>query len=136
MKVAIYPGSFNPWHVGHEDVLWQALKAFDKVIIAQGINPLKDKPVKIENYIAPNDKIEIVQFTGLLKDCIAQYKNVNAIIKGLRNNQDFEYEKIQQYYNEDLGIKLPVFYVISDRRYTHISSSAIRMISTFQKDKK
>ena len=60
-------------------------------------------------------------------DAIAPYKPT-AIIKGLRNSADFEYEKIQQYWNEDLGMKIPTIYIISNRNLTHISSSAIRAI--------
>lgn len=140
MKVAVYPGSFNPWHDGHKDVLEKALKVFDKVVIAIGSNPDKTfsddihhriSEIELEN-INHSDRIEVVVFSGLFKDfCLGA--GYSAVIKGLRNSQDFEYEKTQQYWNEDLGVDLPTFYVISDRKLVHVSSSAIRAIRSFEK---
>lgn len=127
MKIAIYPGSFNPWHKGHQDVLDKALKIFDKVIIARGKNLEKEN--EMEPLIQFQDsKIECRTFDGFLKDFIKS-NNVTAIIKGLRNGQDFEYEKIQQYWNEDFGIEIPFVYIISDRNLIHYSSSALRQIN-------
>ena len=130
MKTAIYPGSFNPWHDGHQDVLNKALAVFDKVIVAQGLNPAKSEPLAFSI-----SKVEVVSFTGLLKDFINNYSDyrINAIIKGIRNSNDFEYEKTQQYWNEDLGIVIPTIYFISDRSLVHVSSSAIRQIDVFKK---
>ena len=134
MKVAIYPGSFNPWHIGHSDILRQARYMFDLVIVAQGINPNKSIPdindLKKDVPQIPGVKIE--QYTGLLKDFIKK-KDASVIIKGLRNTQDFEYEKIQQYWNEDLGIEIPTIYLIADRKLVHISSSAIKAVESFRK---
>lgn len=150
MKVAIYPGSFNPFHEGHLDVIKQALKLFDKVVIAKGLNPEKPSVVSPLTFSSPSvmmelkalnekeDKVPYESFMGLLKDYIEnsivhsdgimEY----AVIKGLRNGQDLEYEKNQQYWNEDLGIEIPFFYIISDRKYCHISSSAIRGLAKFR----
>ena len=151
MKVAIYPGSFNPFHIGHLDVIKQALKLFDKVIIARGINPDKDK--KDDKFWSTNDcvelqklidshEVEIEDFEGLLSEFIlfttiesgvsSDVVEDFAIIKGLRNGQDLEYEKNQQYWNEDLDVLIPFFYIIADRKYCHISSSAIRGLEKFK----
>ena len=152
MKVAIYPGSFNPFHSGHLDVIQKALRLFDKVIIARGINPEKDKKddrfwstddcVGLQDLI-DNHKVEIEDFEGMLSEFI-EFTTIEsavssgdvedfAIIKGLRNGQDLEYEKNQQYWNEDLGVLIPFFYIISDRNNCHISSSAIRGLEKFKK---
>lgn len=132
MKTAIFPGSFNPWHEGHQEVLNKALQIFDKVIIAQGYNPEKCPPITLES-IFNSSQISYRQYSGLLVDFInRQPELINAVIKGLRNSQDLEYEKIQQYWNEDLGINIPTFYIISDRNLTHISSSAIRATEQFK----
>ena len=150
MKVAIYPGSFNPFHRGHVDVVRQALKLFDKVIIAKGCNPDKKELVVpvltfsdefvrkelrgIKDFYG-KDSMEVDTFNGLFADYIEEFKDgikseeldvQLAVIKGLRNGQDLEFEKNQQYWNEDLGIEIPFFYMISNRKYSHISSSAIR----------
>ena len=136
MKIAIYPGSFNPFHDGHADVVRKAIDVFDKVIIAIGYNPDKEHNdldysvgfIKKRNsvYIDRNI-VEIKPFTGLLKD-FALKEKATAIIKGIRDINDFQYEQKQQYWNEDLGIHCPTVYIISDRKLVHYSSSAVRAI--------
>jgi pantetheine-phosphate adenylyltransferase len=151
MRVAWYPGSFFPWHAGHRDVLSKAIDSFDHVVIAMGVNPDKDPhSTKDKNFrlnklkkeiIASYDAkalpamVTVIEYKGLLKDAIenSPIGYPDAIIKGLRNAQDFEYEKVQQYWNEDLGLIIPTFYVISDRKLVHISSSAIRALGKVKK---
>lgn len=132
MKIAIYPGSFNPFHQKHYDVVKKALMMFDKVIIAPGRNAnktgelvanIKDIKIRFET----NNNVEVFAFSGLLKD-FALNQKATAIIKGLRDINDFLYEQKQQYWDEDLGIHCPTVYIISDRQLVHVSSSAIRTI--------
>ena len=134
MTVGIYPGSFNPWHKGHEDVLKKALQVFDQVLIVEGTNPEKQTtyfhlPDEIkETY---GDRVIVGGFSNLLVDAIESFShqyNIVAVIRGLRNGSDLQYEMNQQYWNEDLGLKIPVVYFITDRSLSHISSSAIRGI--------
>lgn len=137
--VAIYPGSFNPFHKGHKDVLEKALQVFEYVIVAQGINPDKKIEFDITKVhdmdIENEDRISCIKYSGLLKDCISIW-NPDVIIKGLRNAQDLEYETTMQYWNEDLGITIPTFYVITDRNLRHISSSAIRSLEKINEQQK
>jgi len=135
-KLGLYPGSFNPFHDGHRDILKKALNVFDLVIIAVGINPDKEDLTLEELNPIPRElledrRIKLIHFRTLLADVVAEHKPT-AIIRGLRNGQDFEYEKTQQYWNEDLGCKAPTVYFISDRILTHISSSAIRAVGRFK----
>jgi len=139
MRIAVYPGSFNPWHKGHQDVITKAICIFDRVIIAQGTNP--NKKLDNKSFIALKNSItspyvNVMKFDGLFVDFVESLKNGPlrpvAVIKGLRNGSDLEYEKTQQYWNEDLGLDIPVFYIISDRKLTHISSSAIRAIESLK----
>lgn len=142
MKIAVYPGSFNPWHDGHQEVLDKALQVFDRVVVAQGINPQKMSNWEVTNNVLTEEvwtknqgNVIRTEFQTLLADFIKTVPNCCAIIKGLRNGQDLEYEKSQQYWNEDLGISVPVFYIISSRNLSHISSSAIRAVKKFRGEK-
>lgn len=151
MKIAVYPGSFNPWHEGHSDILRKALQVFDKVIVGSGRNP--DKTVWDYNldrlcedfreeycHCDANGDTRIIvwHFTGLLvehiKDLETKYK-IDAVIRGLRNGDDLQYEMNQQYWNEDLGLAIPTVYFICDRKVGHISSSIIRALRKFNGDK-
>lgn len=140
MKIGIYTGSFNPFHEGHQNVLERALKLFDKVIIAVGVNHLKKETTIEDKYINELDRdyrVSVLYFSGLLVDYIKKLEKngtkCDAVIRGLRNSEDFQYEKTQQYYNEDLGIELPTVYFISDRSVQHISSSGLRQIERIKK---
>lgn len=130
MKRAIFPGSFNPWHDGHQEVLDKALKIFDEVVVCQLVNPEKEYE---NNDIAGS--LVIHRHTGLLRDFVSSAYLLGepfcAIVKGIRNSHDFEYEKIQQYQNEDLGVEIPVVYFFSSRHMVHKSSTAIRNIQYF-----
>lgn len=134
MKVALFPGSFNPWHEGHEDILNQALKAFDKVVIMRAVNPEKEKSGDMEfpQHLLVGGRVEVVEFTGMLRDFVSG-AGYAAVIKGIRNSEDFEYEKMQLYFNQDLGMDTPMFYVIADRRMVHKSSTFIRSLRKFKK---
>jgi len=134
-RIAIYPGSFNPWHKAHQHVLDKALKVFDKVIVARGVNGNKPPstqpfPEYLYSY-CPN--VEVTEFKGFLAD-FAKKQGAIAIIRGLRNVFDFYEEKDNQYWHEDLGLAVPIFYIISDRNLAHISSKAVRIIDSFKLD--
>lgn len=144
MKIGYYPGSFHPWHEGHEDVLKKALLIFDRVYIAFGTNPEKTvaappavlyTPEALEMKLRQQfgDRIIVRAFTGLLVDHVRTLHGTewqpDAVVRGLRNGDDLQYEMTQQYWNEDLGLGIPVALFITDRRLAHISSSAIRAVA-------
>jgi pantetheine-phosphate adenylyltransferase len=131
MRIAIYPGSFDPWHEGHNDVLKKALKTFDQVVIAVGINPEKHVSRTVVDELTlkfeGDSRVGVFGFSGLLVDFVKQH-NFTAVVRGLRNGHDLEFERTQQYWNEDLGIKIPTVYFVTDRKLVHVSSSAIRAV--------
>ena len=146
-RIGMFAGSFNPWHTGHFDILEKALKVFDTIIVAHGNNSDKIETERYTNWDYTRDQIsgspfglrvEFLEFSGLLVDAIKDYNksNINmeitAVIRGLRNGNYLQYEMNQQYWNEDLGLKIPVVYFITDRTLSHISSSAIRGIERVQ----
>ena len=144
MKIGYYPGSFHPWHEGHEDVLAKALQVFDRVFIAFGTNPEKAVAAPLSILLTPEaleaklrhrfgDRIIVRAFTGLMVDHVATLTRTewqpSALIRGLRNGDDLQYKMVQQYWNEDLGISVPTVFFITDRRLAHISSSSIRAVA-------
>jgi pantetheine-phosphate adenylyltransferase len=131
-KIGVYPGSFLPFHIGHMNILEQAEKIFDKVIIAVGKNPDK-KDDRLE--WSPEKLLpfhEVAYYDGLLSDYLKtlNYADV-TVIRGLRSGYDLDYEMQQLRILEDYGCKLPVSYFLCSKETTHISSSMIRGMSKF-----
>lgn len=132
IKIAVFAGTFLPWHKGHENILQKAEKIFDKVILASGPNPAKPnqraeqlKYLPFMQKAMPNHQIEL--FDGMLTEYVKS-KGAVSVVKGLRNPVDFESEKMQLRYMEDLDPSINVTYIISDREYEHVSSSGIKMV--------
>lgn len=134
MNVGVYCGSFNPFHVGHLNILQKAEQIFDKVYICRGVNPDKDnKFVKM-----PSLKCYNFVYNGLLTDFLNDLEEVNptesfTLIRGLRSSADFESEKIQYRYLQSLKPDIKVVNIICDAEFEHISSSSIRMLQQYGK---
>jgi len=147
-NIGLYPGSFNPWHGGHSDILLKALSVFDRVIVVKAINPEKKKeeqssynfmdcscvitPLMVDRKISLN-RVWFTEDDRPLEHMVNQGfedfpHKIDAIIRGLRNGNDLQYEMNQQYWNEDVGIKIPFIYFITDRKLGHVSSSSIRAV--------
>lgn len=123
-RVAVYPGSFNPWHAGHQDVLEKARLVFDEVRVLQMANPDKEPPPHCEAH-------EVTRVGGLLVDYLRDHPEVCAVVRGLRNGEDLEESKSYQYWNEDLGTRVPFVHFVTDRALLHYSSSALRALKKF-----
>lgn len=124
-RVAIYPGSFNPLHIGHMSVLEAAERLFDKVIIGVGVNPdKKEKPADISGQLPYRQVMNFVSIREIVEIVRLEYDNV-AIVRGLRP-RDFNYEWTQEWYTHELCGDVPVLYLTT--QYPHVSSSAIRTL--------
>jgi pantetheine-phosphate adenylyltransferase len=134
MKVAVYPGSFDPITKGHLDIVNRAAKVFDKVIIAILVNKNKSPMFNIEERVElvkesvkGNDKIEVDSFTGLLTDYIVK-NDIDVIVKGLRAVSDFESEFQMATMNRKLNPNAETFFLTTDMEYAHLSSSLVKEV--------
>ena len=133
-KTAIFPGSFSPFSIGHKAIIEKALPLFDKIIIAVGKNSKKNQDFSIRKRIkwikavyANNKKIQITQYEGLTVDFCKKEK-ASFIIRGLRNPNDFIFEKDIAQMNKKLNKNIETIFFITPPELSHISSSLIREI--------
>lgn len=131
-KIAVYPGSFNPFHKGHYNILQKAERIFDKVIIARGVNPGKDKATYELPEILRYRQTET--YEGLLTEFVESLDYDVTIIRGLRNGSDLQYELNQYRYLQELGSKsISVTAIFCDMEFEHISSTGIRQLEKYGK---
>jgi len=134
MKIAVFPGSFDPITIGHVSLIRRAMPLFDKIVIGIGVNtsknklfPLAQRVEWINRVFVDDDKIEVQEFDGLTVDFC---KKIGAkhIIRGLRNASDFDYEKTIAQLNHELNDEIETVFLMSRPRYSHISSTIVREI--------
>jgi pantetheine-phosphate adenylyltransferase len=134
MKIAVFPGSFDPITTGHLDLVERALPLFDKIIVAVGVNSTK-------KYLFPHE-----QRVEWLKQVFAKYPNVGVdsfenltahycqrigakyLLRGLRNASDFDYEKTISQLNHIVGGGIETLFLIAQPAFSHISSTIVREI--------
>ena len=142
MKIAVFPGSFDPITLGHLDIIERAVPLFDKLIIAIGQNSqkkymfsLEKKMEFIKKSVAHFPNVEVDSFEGLTID-YCRSKNVNFIIRGLRNPADFEFEKAIAQTNRLLTHenKIETIFLLTSAGKSDISSSIVREIISFNGD--
>ncbi|WP_333804216.1 pantetheine-phosphate adenylyltransferase [Sulfurospirillum sp.] len=135
MRVAIYPGTFDPITNGHMDVIKRAKKLFDKVLVAVAISeekrPMFDIDTRVEMVQAAIQDIEGVEvepFDNLLVS-FSKEKNIRVMIRGLRAVSDFEFELQMGYANASLWSEIETVYLMPSLKNAFISSSVIRSIA-------
>ena len=133
-NTAIFPGSFDPITIGHVDIIRRALKVFDKLTIAVGINPAKDYMFSVENRVTmikklfeKNTKVDIIKYTKLTID-VCQEHNIYNIVRGVRSSKDFEYEQQLSFANQKLNPNIETFFLSSSNENNCISSSIVKEI--------
>ena len=135
MKIAIYPGSFDPITNGHLDVLKTAAAIFDKVIIAVAYNSEKqggflsgeERVDLIKKSIKDFDNVEVDSFQGLTVD-YARKKNAKVLIRGLRAVSDFEFEMQLSQTNSALDKEIKTIFLTTRPKYNFISSSSVKEV--------
>ena len=140
MKIAIYPGSFDPITKGHLDVLETGAEIFDKVIIAVAKNSEKHGFLTIEERVelirqscAHLNNVEVDSFDGLTIDYAAK-KGATILLRGLRAVSDFEYEFQMAIANKKLNPELETIFLTADADSTFLSSSMVREIGSMGGD--
>jgi pantetheine-phosphate adenylyltransferase len=136
-KIAIFPGSFDPFTMGHQDIVLRSLPLFDEVIISIGINTSKKRYFdldfmirKIEGAFKDQPKVKVRSYEGLTAE-YARNLNAKFIIRGLRNTTDFEYENTICQVNKHLWNELETVFLITTPSLAAISSTIIREIHKF-----
>lgn len=134
MRIAVFPGSFDPITVGHVDIVRRAAPLFDRVIIAVGINAQKkylytlEERMKWLNAVFDKDKnVMVASYEGLTANFCNKI-DARYLIRGLRNASDFAYEKTISQMNHIVGDGIETIFIISQPQYSHISSSIVREI--------
>jgi len=140
MKVAVYPGSFDPITNGHLDIIKRAANLFDKVYVAVISNPGKQPYFPLEERIQmlkeatkgiKNVKIDF--FEGLLVD-YAQKIKANSIVRGLRAVSDFDYEFQMALTNRQMNSEIETVFLMTDYKYSYLSSSIVKQIAHLKGD--
>lgn len=135
-RTAVFPGSFDPFTLGHMDVLNSALKLFDKIYIAVGYNHLKHgflppevRVRLIRDAVRPlvesGKDIEVLSYTGLTVD-LCREKNTGFIIRGLRTTTDFELESVIAQANRKMQPEMVTVFIPASHSYSFISSTVVR----------
>jgi pantetheine-phosphate adenylyltransferase len=135
MRVAVYPGTFDPITNGHLDILERAVSLFDRVIIAiaednykQTLFNLAERKYLVEQACKHLPNMEVKTFDGLLIDFV-QSINASAIVRGLRAVSDFEYEMQMAMMNKKLKHDVETVFLMSASKYSFLSSSIIKQVA-------
>jgi pantetheine-phosphate adenylyltransferase len=140
-RIALFPGSFDPFTKGHEDIVLRGLQIFDEIIIAIGYNSQKstryfdvDTMVKrIEKTFERYPNIKVFTYSELTAE-LAKKHNARFLLRGLRNTTDFEYENSISQVNRQLNSELESIFLITSPQLAWISSSIIREVHKYGGD--
>lgn len=134
---ALFPGSFNPFTIGHKNIVDRAVKMFDKVVVAVGVNSSKEPSTTsaqervnhIKAIYAENPKVEVISYTSLTAQVVKDM-GIECILRGIRNDVDLEYE------NEITRANYTIFgvetlYMLADPQFKEVSSTLARELKKY-----
>lgn len=138
-RIALFPGTFDPFTIGHKSLVERGLTCVDEIVIAIGINEKKKTYYTLEQRIeairrlyADEPRVRVISYSGLTVD-VAQREKAQFILRGIRSVIDFEYEKSIADVNRQLtGIETLLLF--TEPAYAHVSSSVVRELLHFGKD--
>jgi pantetheine-phosphate adenylyltransferase len=140
-RIALFPGSFDPFTKGHEDIVLRGIHLFDEIVIAIGYNSNKSVRYfeihtmveKIKNTFSQHSNIRVETYAELTAE-FAKKHNANYLLRGLRNTTDFEYENSISQINRKLFENLESVFLITSPQFAWISSSIIREVHRYGGD--
>lgn len=140
--IALYPGSFDPITRGHEDIVRRGMRVADRIIVAvartstqskKGLFTVEERLEMISEVFRSEDRIEVMDFSGLLVD-FAAAQGAHFVIRGLRAISDFEYELQMAQMNHELRPELETIFLVPEVRNSFISSSLVREVAALGGD--
>lgn len=133
-KIAVFPGSFDPFTVGHESIVRRAIPLFDKIIVAIGFNsaksgffPLETRKKWIEDIFINDKSVFVETFEGLTVDFCLKIK-ANYLLRGLRTAADFEYERAIGQMNKVIAEGIETIFILTSPEHSFISSTIVREV--------
>ena len=136
-RIALFAGSFDPFTRGHEAVVEEALRLFDKVVIGVGDNVSKkgllaveERCRLIEDLYHDEERVSVARYSTLTGD-FAREVGATALVRGVRNSVDFEFERTIETTNRQLFPELTTVLLVTPVEYMHISSSTVRELLAF-----
>ena len=140
VRRAVYPGSFDPFHLGHENIVRRASPLFDDLIIGVGINPEKvsnlsaqERVDAIQSVVADIPNVTVVAFSGLAVNFVRS-QNASFMVRGIRALADTEYEFTMSLTNSMMAPEIETVFLMADKEFTNLSSTLIRQIATHRGD--
>ena len=139
-KIAVFPGSFDPITIGHEDLIRRALPLFDKIIVSIGVNfskksmfSLKKRTEWLGKVFAGEKKVKITHYKGLTVD-FCKKEGAHYILRGLRTSADFEFERIIAQMNKAMAPEIETVFMLSAPEFSAINSTVVREIIRYGGD--